>query len=37
MAAVSADDVRRFSSNLGTGMTIVQEATDVNLFAVIGA
>jgi hypothetical protein len=37
MDALSADDRRRLSSNLGTGMTIEQEATGVNLFAVIGA
>ena len=33
----SADDLRRLLGDLGTGMTVEQEATGVNLFAVIRA
>jgi hypothetical protein len=33
----SADDLRRLFGDLGTGITVEQEATGVNLFAVIGA
>ena len=33
----SADDLRRLFGDLGTGLTVEQEATGVNLFAVISA
>ena len=37
LAAESDDDLRRLFGDLGTGLNVEQEATGVNLFAVISA